>query len=58
MTEERGAMTDGTLGHSASLPRELTLWESLRLGNKGGCREGMWKQTSQNTGEWLWEWGQ
>lgn len=29
MTEERGAMT---LGHRASLPGELTLWENLRLG--------------------------
>lgn len=58
MTEERGTMTDGTLGHRASLLGELTLWENLRLGSKGGCREGMGKQTSQRTGEWFWEWGQ
>lgn len=37
MTEERDAMTDGTLGHRASLPGELRLWENLWLGSRGGA---------------------
>lgn len=61
MTEGKDATSEVkvTLGHStAHFPDGLTSWESLRLGNKGGDREGLLPQTSQNTGEQLWEWGQ